>query len=179
LDRPDDLRGWFAHRTGGPEFYRDPGAPGNALPGRSAFCIQLVLGFQERKIEAARKLAEEQKQRAELSEQREKEQKEAAEKLGQAATKLQRRAIGAGAAAAAALKLLIVSIFMWHGAREQARIETNKAESPRPDSCHSKLLQNFKQNLIAAYCWRLRQCSSLGTFAEGPVWRRSNPSEML
>jgi phage terminase small subunit len=43
---------------------------------------------QEREIEGARKLAEEQKQRAELSERREQEQKEAVQKLAEAAEKL-------------------------------------------------------------------------------------------
>jgi tetratricopeptide (TPR) repeat protein len=74
------------------------------------------------KLEAARKLAEEQKRRAELSEQREKEQKEAAEKLRQAAKKLRRHAMAAAGAATAALILFAVSVFMWLRAQEQARI---------------------------------------------------------
>ena len=66
---------------------------------------------QERDLEAARRLAEEQKQRAELSEQREKEQQEAARKL-------RRRAMAAAGAAAAALILLAVSVLMWRAAEE-------------------------------------------------------------
>ena len=75
---------------------------------------------QKLERETARKLLEEQKQRAELSEQREKEQKEAAEKLGQAASKLRRRAIGAAGAAAAALILLALSALMWRAAQISA-----------------------------------------------------------
>ena len=75
---------------------------------------------RQRELDAARKLTEEQKQRAELSEQREKEQKEAAENLRRAARKLQRRAIAAAAAAAAAVILLIVAVLMWRAAQEQA-----------------------------------------------------------
>jgi len=65
---------------------------------------------QERELETARRLAEEQKRRA-LSEQREKEQKEAARKLRRLAWML---ALVALAAAAAAVILLV----MWRAAQE-------------------------------------------------------------
>src|SRR5271165_3436631 len=76
----------------------------------------------EREIEAARKLAEEQKRRAELSEEREKEQKEASRRL-------RRRAIAAAAAAAAAIILLATSVFLWRAAEHQAGIATQAERS--------------------------------------------------
>jgi WD40 repeat protein len=69
---------------------------------------------QEREIEAARKLAEEQKERAELFERREEERKEAARKL-------RRRAFAAAAAATMALILLATTFFNWLKVREQAQ----------------------------------------------------------
>jgi tetratricopeptide (TPR) repeat protein len=74
-------------------------------------------GRQEREIEAAKKLVEEQKRGAKLSEEREKEQKEAARKL-------RRLAIAAGGAAASAVILFATSVFMWRAAQDQARIST-------------------------------------------------------
>jgi hypothetical protein len=77
-------------------------------------------------LEAARKLAEEQKQRAELSEQREKEQKETARKL-------RRRAVVAVVAAGTALILLVTAAVMWRKsesagaeAARQAQIATTE-----------------------------------------------------
>ena len=61
---------------------------------------------QEREIASVQKLAEEQKQRAELFEQREKERKEAARKL-------RRGAIVTAGAAGVALIFLVVSVFLW------------------------------------------------------------------
>jgi WD40 repeat protein len=72
---------------------------------------------QERELEIARELAQEQKQRAEMFEQREREQKETARRL-------RRRAIAAAGAAAAAVVLSTIAVFLWRGAQEQAKIAT-------------------------------------------------------
>jgi tetratricopeptide (TPR) repeat protein len=100
-------------------------------------------------LEAARTLAEAQKQRAELSEQREQEQKEAAAKLRQAALKQRRRAIAAAVAAAAALILLALSVVGIYrekiavGRAEQSEIAANDARDHADD-------------LISAMLFRLR-----------------------
>ena len=100
---------------------------------------------QERDLEAARRLAEEQKRRAELSEEREKEQKEAAEKLRQAARKLRRRAIGAAGAAVAAVILLILSVVTWRKS-ESARTAANDARD-QADGLINFMLYDLRDKL--------------------------------
>ena len=93
---------------------------------------------QEREIEATRKLAEAQKQRAELSEQREKDQKEAARKL-------RRRAIAAAGAAAAAVILFVISTVMWRAANVQRALAEEQALRARAaaDAAQQALTNSF------------------------------------
>jgi rhamnose utilization protein RhaD (predicted bifunctional aldolase and dehydrogenase) len=116
---------------------------------------------QEREIEAARKLAEEQKQRAELSERREKEQKEAARKL-------RRRAIVAVGAAAAAVILFATSVFMWHAAQDEAASERTAEERTREvaSQANVSLARYSKQTGSDA--------QALGHLAQALRWNQRN-----
>jgi hypothetical protein len=88
-------------------------------------------------LEAARTLAQEQKQRAELLQQREKEQKAVAKKL-------RRSALTASSAAATAMILLTMFVVKWRAAREQAQI----AESRRLAAESSSVLTRYPQRSL-------------------------------
>jgi hypothetical protein len=108
---------------------------------------------QEREIGAARKLAEEQKQRAELSEQREKEQKEAA-------SKLRRRAVGMAmiaCVAVAASILLVIAAVMWR-----------KSESASAEATRQANIAN-EQLLAAQDAVTHRFLSTIGVSNEEPL----------
>jgi tetratricopeptide (TPR) repeat protein len=100
-------------------------------------------------LEAARTLAEAQKQRAELSEQREQEQKEAAAKLRQAALKQRRRAVAAAVAAAAALILLALSVVAMY----REKIAASHAEQSEMAANDAR---DHADDLVSAMLFRLR-----------------------
>jgi hypothetical protein len=100
-------------------------------------------------LEAVQKLAEEQKQRAELSEQREKEQKEAARKL-------RRLAIGAFSAAGAALILLVIVATMSRSVQQQARIAAFERRAKAPTARTFQGLPDLQDILVLGtdhYLW--------------------------
>jgi WD40 repeat protein len=74
---------------------------------------------EERELEAVRRLAEEQKRRAELSEEREKEQKEAARKL-------RRLAVWAAGGVLIASILAVISIVLWRKSEKETRIALSR-----------------------------------------------------
>jgi formylglycine-generating enzyme required for sulfatase activity len=90
---------------------------------------------RRRELEVAQRLAIAEAQRAQEAEKRASEQKEAA-------SKLKRRAIAAAGAAAIALILLVVSIFMWHVAQEQRQL----AESARNTAEEQRQLAESARN---------------------------------